>query len=119
MAKASMFWLLHAGHLMLPGGRDPKVYNSYRTEAVLLRLRPSECALTVQANLDRARAPVPPNRRPPKEGPPPEAQTCPDDSSQPVTQANDRKSKQHIELNIASNARALHATRSKRHSDRH
>eukprot|EP00965_Chrysotila_dentata_P027941 928718-Pleurochrysis_carterae.AAC.1 len=63
MAKASLFWLLHAGHLMLPGGRDPKVYNSYRAEAVLFRSRPSECALPVQANLECARAPVPPNGR--------------------------------------------------------
>eukprot|EP00965_Chrysotila_dentata_P173125 5713086-Pleurochrysis_carterae.AAC.1 len=83
MAKASLFWLLHAGHLMLPGGRDPKVYNTYRTEAVLLRARPSECVLPIQANLECARAPVSPNRPPPKEEPPPEARTCPDGSSRP------------------------------------
>eukprot|EP00965_Chrysotila_dentata_P034756 1156730-Pleurochrysis_carterae.AAC.1 len=104
---------------MLPGGRDPKVYNSYRTEAVLLRLRPSECALPVQANPERACAPVPMNQPPPEEELPPEAQTCPDGSSRPVVQTDNRKPRQHVELNIASNARALHATRSKRHSDQH
>eukprot|EP00965_Chrysotila_dentata_P058963 1957233-Pleurochrysis_carterae.AAC.1 len=68
---------------MLPGGRDPKVYNTYRTEAVLLRARPSECVLPSKANLECARLPVLPNRPQPKKEPAPEARMCPDDSSQP------------------------------------
>eukprot|EP00965_Chrysotila_dentata_P139622 4616330-Pleurochrysis_carterae.AAC.1 len=119
MAKASMFWLLHVGHLILPGGCDPRVYNSYRTEAALLHCRSSERAHPARANIKPARVPASPNQALPEERPPPEAKTCPDDSSQPVNQSNGRESSLPIDLNIASNARALHATRSRRHSDRH
>eukprot|EP00965_Chrysotila_dentata_P120076 3971940-Pleurochrysis_carterae.AAC.1 len=119
MARANMFWLLHVGYLMLPGGCDPRVYNSYRTEASLLRLRSSERTRPARANIEPPRAPVPPNQALPEEGPPPEVETWPDDSNQPMNQPNVRESSQPIDLNIASNARALHATRSRRHSDRH
>eukprot|EP00965_Chrysotila_dentata_P144694 4779743-Pleurochrysis_carterae.AAC.1 len=83
MAKASMFWLLHAGHLMLPGGCDSRVFNSYRTEAALLRGRSSESARSARANVEPAREPAPPNRTLPEEKPQPAAKTCHDDSSQP------------------------------------
>eukprot|EP00965_Chrysotila_dentata_P134245 4439456-Pleurochrysis_carterae.AAC.1 len=122
MARASMFWLLHIGHLMLPGQSVASAYDAYRTEATLLRSRVTKLVNTTRANLEHARVPVQPeapNRTPSAEQPPPETPKSPDDSDQPVNPLSDRKASRPVDLNIASNARALHATRSRRHSDRH
>eukprot|EP00965_Chrysotila_dentata_P177737 5870958-Pleurochrysis_carterae.AAC.1 len=70
MAKAGVFWLLHAGHRLLPGRGSAYTYASYRTEATLIRSR-----ATKFANLEHARAPVPPeegNQTRPVEQPPPD-----------------------------------------------
>eukprot|EP00965_Chrysotila_dentata_P087017 2872558-Pleurochrysis_carterae.AAC.1 len=62
MAKASMFWLIHVGHLMLPGECDSRVYHSYRTEAALLHCRSSDRVRPVRANIEPARTPAPSDR---------------------------------------------------------
>eukprot|EP00965_Chrysotila_dentata_P128962 4263664-Pleurochrysis_carterae.AAC.3 len=37
LAKANLFWVLHAGQMRMPGRIDqPRLFTSYRTDAVLL-----------------------------------------------------------------------------------
>eukprot|EP00965_Chrysotila_dentata_P064972 2154161-Pleurochrysis_carterae.AAC.2 len=63
MARASMFWLLHIGHLMLPGQSVASAYDAYRTKATLLRSRVTKPVNTTRANLEHARKPVQPETR--------------------------------------------------------
>eukprot|EP00965_Chrysotila_dentata_P145469 4805110-Pleurochrysis_carterae.AAC.1 len=109
LARASVFWVLHVGHIVLPGHPAVDTYRTYRTEAMLLdshvSLDPSTCESNPShANVTHSEGQPTVDRytgaRP----------VTPTDSEPAPAEALDRRIRQHVDLHITSNPRVLIAT---------
>eukprot|EP00965_Chrysotila_dentata_P160022 5284326-Pleurochrysis_carterae.AAC.1 len=51
LAKANLYWILHAGRLHMPGRVDPApMFATYRTDAIMLQPRRSTPRMSDPAN---------------------------------------------------------------------
>eukprot|EP00965_Chrysotila_dentata_P065816 2180191-Pleurochrysis_carterae.AAC.1 len=118
LARASMFWVLHVRYVATPGRAVAQDYRTYRTEATLLITRDPQDIVAHDSS--RAHADGSDSERLPTVARCAEHVAEPTAPSEQVSaESLDCEAKNPVDLHIASSPRALIATRSVRHSDRH
>eukprot|EP00965_Chrysotila_dentata_P079645 2627083-Pleurochrysis_carterae.AAC.1 len=130
LAKANMFWLLHAGHACIPGRYCTPGFSCYRVNSALMLSQSKGKTKTLSSDVSVSKiAPAKCDSNMPPEACAQRTVTDSNGDPEQLSTADAETSRERecgtaacnpcVELCIASSARALTVTRSARLSDRH